>query len=217
MGLGIESGSDRILKIIGKNATADVISDGLERLRRAGILPTVSIMVRQYTETVDDVEMSIALMRNAVRSNPNIQFAFTIATPFPGSQLYRMIFEKGLLKDDLEFFNKYSASPGDFKAVVNLSAMSDAEMKRMYEKMCCVCQKEKTRVLSRNTVFVERTIQSFAQAHEWFLAKVSGAGRRWPFFRRIYITELSKWCESVVYTACQMLLEKMQVRVRRLV
>ena len=56
MGLGIESGSDRILKVIGKRFTAETIRTGLERLRNVGILPTVSIMVGQYTETVEDVE-----------------------------------------------------------------------------------------------------------------------------------------------------------------
>jgi anaerobic magnesium-protoporphyrin IX monomethyl ester cyclase len=89
MGLGIESGSDRILKIIGKNFTAQGIKDQLERLRDAGILPTVSIMAGQLTETKEDVDASIRLMRDSVRSNPSIQYGFSITTPFPGSPLYR--------------------------------------------------------------------------------------------------------------------------------
>ena len=55
-------------------------------MKEAGILPTVSIMVGQETETADDVNKSVALMLDAVRQNRHIQFAFTITTPFPGSK-----------------------------------------------------------------------------------------------------------------------------------
>jgi len=147
MGLGIESGSDRILDLIGKNCTADTIRNGLEKLRKVGILPTVSIMVGQYTETKEDVEASIELMRESVRSNPNIQYAFTITTPFPGSQLYDLIFQKGLLRDHQEFYDIYFSSPNDFKHVVNLSSMSDTELYYMYNKLCEVYRDEKAKKL----------------------------------------------------------------------
>jgi radical SAM superfamily enzyme YgiQ (UPF0313 family) len=80
MGLGIESGSDRILKIIGKNCTSAQILHNLSRLKQVGILPTVSIMVGQFDETRDDAEASIRLMLESVRENPNIQYAFTVTT-----------------------------------------------------------------------------------------------------------------------------------------
>lgn len=144
MGLGIESGSDRILKIIGKNCTAMEIRDQLERLKEVGILPTVSIMVGQLTETKEDVEASIKLMQDSVRNNPNIQYAFTITTPFPGSPLYNLIFEKGYLKSDLEFYRRYFSGP-EWNQVVNLSAMSDQEVMYMYKKIWAVYSKEKSK------------------------------------------------------------------------
>jgi radical SAM superfamily enzyme YgiQ (UPF0313 family)/2-polyprenyl-3-methyl-5-hydroxy-6-metoxy-1,4-benzoquinol methylase len=129
MGLGLESGSDRILKIIGKNCTVQQIDDGLDRLYRVGIYPTTAIMVGQYSETLEDAAASIALMQKAVQRDPFINFAFTLATPFPGSALHRYIFEKGLLKDEQEFYDRYFSDVGDFKQVVNLSSMHDAEVK----------------------------------------------------------------------------------------
>jgi radical SAM superfamily enzyme YgiQ (UPF0313 family) len=156
MGLGIESGSDRILKLIGKNCTSEVIKIGLERLKKTGILPTVSIMVGQHTETREDVEASINLMRESVRSNPNIQYAFTVTTPFPGSQLYDLIFEKGYLNTHQEFYDKYFHTPNSFKQVVNLSAMSDEEVLEMRLKIRNIYKDEKARLFSSKIATVEK-------------------------------------------------------------
>jgi radical SAM superfamily enzyme YgiQ (UPF0313 family) len=125
VGLGIESGSDRMLEIIGKNCTATTIRCELSRLKKFDILPTVTIMLGQYTETVEDVEASIDLMRDTVRENPLINYAFTVTTPFPGSKLYDLIMQHGYLRDDQHFYDIYfSAGGGDFKQIVNLSAIN---------------------------------------------------------------------------------------------
>ncbi len=143
MGLGLESGSDRILKIIGKNCTAEQIEDGLERLHRTGIYPTTSIMTGQQSETLEDAAASIALMQRAVRRDPFINFAFTLATPFPGSALHDLIFEKGLLKDEQEFYDRYFSTSGDFKQVINLSAMSDTEVMAAHYELERIYAEEK--------------------------------------------------------------------------
>jgi len=147
MGLGIESGSNRVLRIIGKNCTAEVILDNLERLKKVGILPTVSMMVGQYTETKEDVEASIELMRKSVRSNPNIQYAFTITTPFPGSRLYNLIFKEGYLQNHKEFYDIYFSTSKEWQQVVNLSEMSDQEVITMHRKIQKAYHQEKIKAL----------------------------------------------------------------------
>lgn len=159
MGLGIESGSDRILKLIGKNVTAKTILKGLKRLKKAGILPTVSIMVGQYTETREDVMKSFELMKESVRVNPLIAYAFSITTPFPGSILYDLIFAKKLLKDDEEFYNRYMAGRvGDWNQVVNLSQMSDDEVIKLRNKLEESYNQEKMKVLGRERYNQIKTI-----------------------------------------------------------
>lgn len=144
IGLGIESGSDRILRIIGKNITAKKIRHELLRLKKYHLLPTVSIMVGQYTETKADVAKSIKLMRQTVKDNPLIAYAFTIATPFPGSFLHNLIFQKKLLKDENEFYNKYiSNKVGDWNQVVNLSNMTDKEVVDLRNKIENIYSEEK--------------------------------------------------------------------------
>jgi radical SAM superfamily enzyme YgiQ (UPF0313 family) len=143
MGPGIESGSDRILKVMDKKIDRALILKGLDRLRRVGILPTGSIMVGQYSETKEDVEMSISLVQESVRSDPNIQYAFCLCTPFPGSRLHDQVFEEGRLRDEKEFYDLYfhnqsnaaAFHSGDFNQVVNMSAMSAQEVQEMFAKI----------------------------------------------------------------------------------
>jgi anaerobic magnesium-protoporphyrin IX monomethyl ester cyclase len=154
MGLGIESGSDRILKIIGKNCTSAQIVRNLGRLKKAGIFPTVSMMVGQFDETRDDAEASIRLMVESVRENPNIQYAFTVTTPFPGSQLYHHIMKKGLLRDDEEFYERYFSGSSDWNMVVNLSRMSDEEVAAMHGKLTSMYYQEQRKALGRRVRIV---------------------------------------------------------------
>jgi len=161
IGLGIESGSDRILKIIGKNCTSQVIIEQLRRLKEVGIIPTVSIMVGQYSETKEDVEKSIQLMQIAVRENPNINFAFTICTPFPGSRLYQEIFNHKYLKDEMEYYQKYFGNSriGDWNLIVNMSRMSDLEVKEMFDKINKIYQNERVKALGYRLLLFERAFQ----------------------------------------------------------
>ena len=86
-------------------------------------------MVGQYTETRDDVRKSFELMEESVRVNLLITYAFTITTPFPGSILYDLIFEKKLMKSDEEFHKRYTTTRiGDWNQVVNLSEIPDDEV-----------------------------------------------------------------------------------------
>jgi hypothetical protein len=78
------------------------------------------------------------LMRRAVIDNPLINFNFTICTPFPGSKLYNLIFEKGLMKTEEEYYDKYFYGKyrvGEWNQIVNLSDMKDDEVIEMYNRI----------------------------------------------------------------------------------
>lgn len=150
MGLGVESGSDRILQIIGKNCTAAVMREQMSRLHKVGIMPTVSIMLAQYNETREDVEASINFMRDTVRENPLVNYAFTVTTPFPGSSLYNMILSQHVLRDHRHFYDIYFACDGgDFRQVVNLSSMNVQDIIELYNKISLIYQEEKALGMGR--------------------------------------------------------------------
>ena len=214
MGMGIESGSDRILEIIGKNYSAETVRTGLERLKKVGILPTVSIMVGQYTETAEDVEASIALMRESVRSNANIQYAFTITTPFPGSELYNLIFQKGYLHDDKEFYDRYFRSKGEWKSVVNLSNMSDEELTAMYNKIQNVYREEKSRANKSAVTKIEFLMRGMGTVHRRLDNKIFPWLRRSSVLRRSgYVDVLDKFYQWL-YDFIIMRLDNIRLRLR---
>lgn len=152
MGLGAESGSDRILQIIGKSCTSDQILEGLEKLKKVGILPTVTIQFGQDTETKEDTEKSIQLMKKSVESNPHMQWNFTITTPFPGSPLYNMLINTGKIKNHQYFYDCYfspSKRTGIWSQVVNISDMKEFEIIEAYNKCWGIYKETKSKILNR--------------------------------------------------------------------
>ena len=154
-GLGIESGSQRILDIIDKRITTEQIIKGMRRLKDVGILPSVSIMVGQYTETLEDVQKSIDLMLETLAYDKNAFYAFTITTPFPGTQLYGIALEKKIIKDHLDFYKKFDSEKGIIGLSVNLSAMSNEEVIAMHKKIKSVYLKRKRELIGKKVVAVE--------------------------------------------------------------
>ncbi len=163
MGLGIESGSQRILDTMHKGITVDQIVTGLRRLKNVGILPTVSIMVGQLSETTEDVEESMALMIESVRYDKNIQYAFSIATPFPGSELYALAFQRGILKDHEDFWKRSDPERQMLAVSVNLSNMSDAEVEAMRTKLETTFRREKERATGPKVLMVETSRRRVAR------------------------------------------------------
>jgi radical SAM superfamily enzyme YgiQ (UPF0313 family) len=151
MAIGIESGSDRILNIIGKKCTRDDVLDGIQRLSKVGITPTVAFMVGQHTETVEDAEQTVDLVKEAVRINPNINCAFSITTPFPGSPLYSMLLKDGRITSHRSFYEKYFRKDNSlryaWKQVVNVSNMSDSMVLEMHARLINTFINEKRKKL----------------------------------------------------------------------
>jgi len=130
MSLGIESGSQKILDIIDKRITVEQIKKGLARLKNAGILTTASVMIGQYRETMEDVQKTIDLMLYAVTINKNIFFSSSFCTPFPGTGLYDLALKEGIIKNHRDFYDKYNPSKDIGLLSVNMSAMTDPEVKQ---------------------------------------------------------------------------------------
>lgn len=86
--LGVESGSDRILKHIQKGITVEQVLTANRRLRAAGIVPCYSFMAGFPGETVDDLKQTLSLMDRLIRENPSASvFPLFFYTPSPGTDL----------------------------------------------------------------------------------------------------------------------------------
>jgi len=95
MFVGVESGDDKILRIIGKNTDTEKIKRGVSLLREKGIIVRGSFILGLPYETHETIHETIEFAKSL-----DIQTAaFNIATPYPGTRLYDM----ALRRDGIEF------------------------------------------------------------------------------------------------------------------
>jgi radical SAM superfamily enzyme YgiQ (UPF0313 family) len=105
--IGIESGSERILKMIKKGETKEQIAQGIACLRRNRISVSAFIMLGFPTEMADDV---MATMDFATRLRPDF-LVLSILTPYPGTEIHEMARERGLITAELPYSDYFHQSP----------------------------------------------------------------------------------------------------------
>ena len=81
---GVESGSDRILKLINKNATSEMNYEARRRIGEAGIHYEAFALIGFPTETKHDVNLT----KNWIKKAKPDDFDINILTPYPGSKIY---------------------------------------------------------------------------------------------------------------------------------
>ncbi len=95
-GLGIESGSQRILDYLQKDITVDEVKAAARACARAGIRLTCSFMIGVPGETRQDMSQTLDLMGEIVRITGTAGISGPILyRPYPGSKLYTECLKKG--------------------------------------------------------------------------------------------------------------------------
>lgn len=82
--LGVESGSQRILNLMRKGITISQAEKAVRLMKKVGLEVLTSFILGMPSETVEEAEKTIDF---AVKLNPEYA-QFTIATPYPGTELY---------------------------------------------------------------------------------------------------------------------------------
>ena len=93
---GIESGSDRVLKILKKGVTTEQVERAMGFAKKVGIHVVGYFMLGIPGETVDEIKETI---RFAKKLNPDYA-QFAVATAFPGTELYKMAKADNKINDD---------------------------------------------------------------------------------------------------------------------
>lgn len=104
---GIESGSERILKLIKKNITLDQIMEAVRLVKRHKIDLKTFFMIGFPEETKEDIEQTKHLIK---RLNAR-GVILSIFTPYPGSELYCRTVELGLLSQNPDWSQFSHQSP----------------------------------------------------------------------------------------------------------
>ena len=95
---GLESGSDRILKLVRKQETVAQYRAANSALARTGIQATYNFMMGFPTETPEDLNSTVDLALELLDANPNARVAgFYVFVPYPGSELYDLAIKEGFV------------------------------------------------------------------------------------------------------------------------
>lgn len=94
--VGIETGSQRLMNILKKHLKLEKVEEGVKMMRKARIKVRGTFMLGIPTETEEETLQTINFAKKL-----NLDFAkFNIITPYPGTELYKIAKERGLVGED---------------------------------------------------------------------------------------------------------------------
>ena len=96
IGLGVESGSKKILKTINKNLSINSVIKAFDILKKYNLDPYPLLMVGNPGESTETIKKTISLLRII---NPN-RVAVSIAMVFPGTELFDLAKKQGFIDRD---------------------------------------------------------------------------------------------------------------------
>ncbi len=97
--VGIESGNQRILDLINKGITIEQIRKAAEILKRNKMYWSGFFMFGFPTETENEIFDTISFLKELKPNWANI----SIFTPYPGTELYKLSLEKGLINEPPDY------------------------------------------------------------------------------------------------------------------
>jgi radical SAM superfamily enzyme YgiQ (UPF0313 family) len=128
VGLGIESGSQRILDAMNKKTTVEQNITALELAKKIGLEVVVQCIYGYPGECDETIVETIDFFRRA----DMLHEGFFVLTPLPGTQLFERCLEQGVVKDEDKYLSNLDAGYNTTrKALVNLTQF-DAD--DFYEK-----------------------------------------------------------------------------------
>jgi len=131
---GVESGSEKILKIIGKDVTIAQIKEIFKFCKKSGLryLEASFMLGNHPLETKEEVRSTLDL---AIELDPDIM-TVSIAVPFPGTELNRLMKERNYLgRENWDEFVLFGSSPSwkyEYLDLTTLKGLQSKLYKRFY-------------------------------------------------------------------------------------
>ena len=96
---GVESGSQKILDILGKGFTVEQIENAFRWVKEAGIKAGMFLLLGVPGETQEDIEMTKRMIEKLEPTYIDV----SLLTPIPGTEIYEMT--KHLIRDGVDLSN----------------------------------------------------------------------------------------------------------------
>lgn len=125
VGMGIESGSDKILKIINKGETTDTLKKGIAIMRQAGIRVKGFLIVGLPSESMETIGETQRFLRSSSLSDMD----FSLFTPYKKTNIYDNKEKFDIHWDQLDLNHLfYKGTPGKYESQVWTSALSREDL-----------------------------------------------------------------------------------------
>ncbi len=124
--MGIESADPAVLKLMKKGETIDKIKAGVKLLKEEKMPCDASFVLGLPGDTSATIDMTIQLAKEVSQVPKNL-VGFTLASPFPGTELYKQAKKEGLSIQDWSRLDKYQISYVP-------KSMSKIELEQCYKK-----------------------------------------------------------------------------------
>jgi radical SAM superfamily enzyme YgiQ (UPF0313 family) len=105
---GAESGSPRILKIIRKGIMPEQVINAAQMSSDVGMKVTINFMVNLPYETMEDLKMTINLMKK-LKKIKNVNPAYGFSIIYPGTEMEIMAKKEGWLPEDFSWNEPYKS------------------------------------------------------------------------------------------------------------
>lgn len=128
LSFGVETGSDKLLKAMGKGITRSQIETTLSKVIANDIHLRITLIFGFPGETKETVQETINMFKRLNHTGRR----FCIFTPLPGSEIYSDAIERGIIKDEDEYLTKIGE--GFWKRTVNMTDFTDAEFDTIREE-----------------------------------------------------------------------------------
>lgn len=132
VGMGIESGSPRILKTINKGETVETIQEAIRMLKEAGIRIKGYFILGLPGETVDTIAETTQFLETAQLDDIDVK----IYQPYPGSPIWEHREHYDISWKDGDLASTfYKGRPGEYFGSVSTSGLTTAELVSAWTKM----------------------------------------------------------------------------------
>ena len=140
--IGVESGSEKVLKIIDKKITADQIRQAFSTVRKYGIGSSATFIIGIPGETMEDIEMS----ENLAKEINSDYTQFFILTPYPGTPIYSFAKENDLFLNPNHSMDDFRHGGENLKPMLKV-ALSPEQLVQERDRL--------------NSLFVDKAVTNF--------------------------------------------------------
>ena len=176
IGLGIESGSNEILKNMNKRITVEQSEQALRNVQKAGLHVKVQLILGYPGENKKTIYETVDFFKRV--KHPARRFSLLL--PLPGSDVYDEALKKGLIQDEEKYLSQvydgYGASR--YPVFINFTQLTTGEIYRLKREAEKAMEKNYRRYLIKNPlaysaysyaalmnsfyIFVRRTVKFFS-------------------------------------------------------